>query len=132
MGKFLYFLLLAAFFQFSNTVPVMAQVPDTTIYKNLEVPAYSKGMAAFRYWVTKNYRFPKKAVEARVNGTVRVNFVVEKDGSLGDIKIVEDLGYGTGEEAVRVLKKASKWTPGIQDGLPVRVQYTMPIHLDFR
>ena len=49
-----------------------------------------------------------------------VTFVVEKDGSLTDIKVIRDIGYGTGKEAIRVLKKCPKWTPGEQNGKKVR------------
>ncbi|HTG67178.1 MAG TPA: energy transducer TonB, partial [Flavobacterium sp.] len=56
-----------------------------------------------------------------------VSFVVEKDGSLTDIKVLRDIGYGTGKEAIRVLQKSPKWNPGIQNGKPVRVQYSLPI-----
>ena len=59
-----------------------------------------------------------------------VSFVVEKDGTLGDFKIVKDLGYGTGEAAVSVLKTAQAWRPGVQNGRNVRVSYTLPITLN--
>ena len=52
---------------------------------------------------------------------------VEKDGSLTDIKVIRDIGYGTGKEAIRVLKKCPKWTPGEQNGKKVRVLYSLPI-----
>jgi len=52
---------------------------------------------------------------------------VEKDGSLTDIKVVRGIGSGCDEEAVRVLKNSPKWKPGIQNGRPVRVQYSVPI-----
>jgi protein TonB len=58
-----------------------------------------------------------------------MTFVVEKDGSVTDIKIIRDLGYGTGKEAKRVLENSPKWKPGIQNGRPVRVQYNLPISI---
>ena len=75
----------------------------------------------------KNLRYPQEAIEAGISGKVYISFVVEKDGSLTDIKVVRPLGSGTDEEAVRVLKNSPKWKPGIQNGRPVRVAYTMPI-----
>ncbi|MGE4348010.1 MAG: energy transducer TonB, partial [Flavobacteriaceae bacterium] len=57
---------------------------------------------------------------------------VETDGSLTDIKVIRDLGYGTGAEAVRVLKKSKKWKPGTQNGKPVRVKYTLPISINIQ
>lgn len=49
---------------------------------------------------------------------------------MDNLKVEQDLGYGTGEEAIRVLKRAKKWSPGIMRGVPVRVQYSIPIRLD--
>jgi protein TonB len=59
---------------------------------------------------------------------VVLTFVVERDGSLTDIKVLRSLGSGTDEEAVRVLKASPKWKPGIQNGRPVRVQYSIPVN----
>ena len=61
-----------------------------------------------------------------------VTFVIEKDGSLTDIKVIRDIGYGTGEEAIRVLKECKKWIPAEQNGQKVRVQYTLPISIQSR
>jgi len=104
---------------------------DTTIADSTEVsPEPEKGMQAFMQWVGRNYRFPKEAVKANVSGTIWVNFVVEVDGSLGDIEVVEDLGYGTKEAAIKLLKEAPKWKPGMLNGEPVRVLFSMPIRLN--
>jgi periplasmic protein TonB len=62
-----------------------------------------------------------------LKGKVYVTFVVEKDGSLTDIKVLRDIGYGTGKEAIRVLSKCPKWMPGEQNGKKVRVLYSLPI-----
>ncbi len=90
------------------------------------------GMQAFMSWIASNYEYPAAATENGVNGVVEVSFVVEKDGSLTDINIKRDLKYGTGDAAVRLLKKAKKWKPGIQNGRPVRVAYTLPIRLNLQ
>lgn len=104
--------------------------PDE-IFQSVEIqPEPPGGMAAFRKWIAENYVYPQAATEAGIKGTVHVTFVVEKDGSLTDIKVVRDLSYGTGQAAVNMLKKAKKWSPGIQNGRPVRVQYSLPIRLD--
>lgn len=101
------------------------------IFRSVEIqPEPPGGMAAFRKWIAENYVYPQAATEAGIKGTVHVTFVVEKDGSLTDIKVVRDLSYGTGQAAVNMLKKAKKWSPGIQNGRPVRVQYSLPIRLD--
>lgn len=75
------------------------------------------------------YEYPAPARENGVSGTVYLSFIVEKDGSLTNIKILRDIGFGTGEAAVRLFKTSGKWSPGIQNGLKVRVAYTQPIAL---
>src|SRR5690606_4683387 len=76
--------------------------------------------------------YPQGAIDAGVKGQVVVSFVVERDGRLTDIKVIKDLSYGTGTAAVNVLKKAKPWKPGIQNGRPVRVAYTLPIPLNLQ
>lgn len=101
-------------------------VEDNTVYNAVEVrPEFPGGLAKFYEFVSKNYRAP----EEEIAGKVMVQFVVEKDGSLTDIKVMRDLGYGTGAEAIRVLKKSPRWKPGIQNGRPVRVLYNLPISI---
>ena len=101
-------------------------VEDNTVYSAVEVrPDFPGGIQKFYDFVGKNYRAP----EEDVKGKVYVQFVVEKDGSLTDIKVQRDIGYGTGAEAIRVLKKSPKWKPGIQNGRPVRVLYSLPISI---
>ncbi|NGM73594.1 energy transducer TonB [Sphingobacterium sp. SGL-16] len=101
------------------------------IFQSVEIqPEPPGGLNAFRKWIGDNYQYPQAAIDAGVKGTVQVTFVVEKDGSLTDIKVARDLSYGTGQAAINVLKKAKKWSPGIQNGRPVRVAYSLPIRLD--
>ncbi len=100
---------------------------DNSIYNTagIEVkPEFPGGIEKFYSFVGKNYRVPD---EGGLRGKVYVTFVVEKDGSLTDIKVLRDIGYGTGKEAIRVLNKCPKWNPGIQNGKPVRVLYSLPI-----
>lgn len=100
---------------------------DTNIYNTagIEVkPDFPGGIEKFYKFVGNNYKTPE---EEGLKGKVYVTFVVEKDGSLTDIKVLRDIGYGTGAEAIRVLKKCPKWTPGEQNGKKVRVLYSLPI-----
>jgi protein TonB len=102
-------------------------VDDNNIYSNagIEVkPDFPGGLAKFYKFVGNNYRTPE---EEGLSGKVIVSFVVEKDGSLTDIKVIRDIGYGTGKEAIRVLKSCPKWNPGEQNGKKVRVLYSLPI-----
>jgi len=104
-------------------------VEDNNIYNTagIEVkPDFPGGMAKFYKYVGNNYQTPE---EEGLSGKVYVTFVVEKDGSLTDIKVVRDIGFGTGKEAVRVLKSCPKWNPGEQNGKKVRVLYSLPINI---
>ncbi|WP_418263985.1 energy transducer TonB [Flavobacterium faecale] len=112
-----------------GTGPKVSQVveEDNQIYNTagIEVkPEFPGGMEKFYSYVGKNYRAPE---EEGLKGKVYVTFVVEKDGSLTDIKVLRDIGFGTGKEAIRVLSKCPKWNPGVQNGKPVRVLYSLPI-----
>ena len=110
-----------------------AEIVDNNVYSSagIEVqPEFPGGVAGFAKYVQKNYRTPE--VEQDLKGRVFVEFVVEKDGSLTDIKVIRDLGFGTGAEAIRMLKNAPKWKPGVQNGKTIRVRYSLPIMLDIR
>lgn len=110
--------------------PINQEATEDTneIFTNVEVvPGFPGGLGQFGKFLEKNLRYPAIARENGIKGRVYCSFVVEKDGSLTDIKIARGIGGGCDEEAVRVLKNSPKWTPGIQNGRPVRVSYTIPI-----
>lgn len=86
------------------------------------------GMSAFSKFLSKNLRFPAEAQADGVSGRVFVSFVIEKDGHLSNITVERPAGHGFDEEALRVLKLAKAWKPGIQNGQPVRVKYSIPIN----
>lgn len=85
------------------------------------------GMEAFYKYLGKALKYPSQARRMGVEGKVYVQFVVEKDGTLTDIKIVKGIGAGCDEEAERVVKEAKKWKPGKQRGRPVRQRMVIPI-----
>jgi protein TonB len=97
---------------------------DNTIYNSAAVQvqaSFQGGPDAWRKYLERSYQAPE---EPGLNGKVLVSFVVEKDGSLTDIKVLKDIGFGTGAEAVRILKKGPKWTPAVQNGRNVRSTFT--------
>lgn len=106
-------------------------VEDNNVYgvfEALEVqPTFPGGMDKFYKYLSKAIRYPAMAQEQGVQGKVFLSFIIEKNGTLTDIKVVKTLGAGTDEEAVRVLKGSPKWMPGIQNGKEVRVKYNIPI-----
>jgi len=102
---------------------------DETVHPfgSIEVlPQPDGGMAGWAKFLQKNLQYPALARENNISGKVFVSFIVEKDGQLSNIKVSRGLGYGLDEESVRVLKLAKAWKPGIQNGHPVRVAYSIP------
>jgi periplasmic protein TonB len=91
-------------------------------------PEFPGGMAALGQFLGKNIRYPAAAQRANVSGRVFVSFVVNTDGSIQDVQTLKGLGFGTDEEAVRVVKSMPKWRAGKQSGRPVRVKYSLPIN----
>jgi hypothetical protein len=89
-----------------------------------EKPDFPGGIMEFYKFVGNNFKTPE---QPNLKGKVYITFIIEKDGSLSDIKNIRDIGYGTGEEAIRVLKICPKWIPGKMNGVPVRVMYSLPI-----
>jgi periplasmic protein TonB len=95
------------------------------------MPESFGGEGAWGKFLSRNLRFPGPAQEQQVSGRVILSFIVEKDGHLSNIVVERGAGYGFDEEAVRVLKLAKAWKPGVQNGQPVRVKYTIPISFQY-
>ena len=95
-----------------------------------EMPSFPGGDSERLKFLSKNIRYPQQASENGVHGTVFVSFVVKKDGSLDDVKILQGIGNGCDEEAIRVVKKMPRWNPGYQNGKKVAVLFHM--NIDFR
>ena len=93
-----------------------------------QMPAFPGGEEKLIEFVSKNVEYPQEAKEEGVQGRVFVGFVVEKDGSVGDVKLLRGIGHGCDEEAVRVVKMLPKWKPGMHNGEFVRVSYQIPIN----
>ena len=115
---------------FMANTTTMAQdkkVANDKVYEKVEVmPEFPGGEQAMMDFVGKNVQYPKEAMEKEISGRVLVGFIVEKDGSIADVKVVKGIGGGCDEEAVRVVKAMPKWKPGKDKGKPVRVSYVMP------
>ena len=92
-----------------------------------QMPQYPGGRDKFNRFLVKTVRYPAGAVEHHTQGAVIVQMVVEKDGSLSDVKVVRGVGDGCDEEAIRVVKLSAPWKPGSQNGHPERVMYAVPI-----
>jgi TonB family protein len=90
-------------------------------------PEFKGGISEFYQFLGKNLKYPDAMLRKNVQGKVFISLTVEKDGSLSDIKVEKDIGFGAADEAIRVLKLSPNWEPGYQNGQRVRVRYTLPI-----
>ncbi|MBX2954253.1 MAG: energy transducer TonB [Leadbetterella sp.] len=101
---------------------------EEEIFMSVEQDAqFPGGMSELMKYLNKNVKYPAVAQRANVGGKVVLRFVVEKDGSVAQISVLKSVGFGCDEEAVRVVKSMPKWSPGKQNGRPVRVWYTLPV-----
>ncbi|RFZ95569.1 TonB family protein [Mucilaginibacter conchicola] len=111
------------------SVETQQQLDGKPVFTAVEQsPSFPGGEEAFSKFISHTVKYPKEARERNIQGRVIASFIVEEDGSLSNIKIVRGVGYGTDEEAMRVLESSPKWKPGIQNGHTVRVQYAVPIN----
>ena len=90
-------------------------------------PAYPGGEKALFEYLANNIKYPKKALDNGIDGTVYVQFTIDKDGSVTDVKVLRGIGGGCNEEALRLIKSMPNWTPGTQQDIPVKVKYALPI-----
>lgn len=139
--------------EITNELQVSAEVTDDT--KNIEItpvvveeeeevveeqiftvvendPEFPGGMEALYKYLAQNIKYPQLARDNNITGRVYVTFVVEKDGSIANPKVLRDIGGGCGQEAIRVVKSMPKWTPGKQRGKAVRVQFNLPVNFSLK
>ena len=103
------------------------QNSNDIVYNSAEIkPDFPGGIQAFYEFVGNNYKMPDVK---DLKGKVYIKFIVEEDGSLNNFEIMRDIGHGTGEEAIRVLKLSPKWIPGEVEGNKVRTQFSLPISI---
>ena len=101
---------------------------EAPIHTVVEQPAqFPGGEAALLAYVAKNIKYPAIAVEQEIQGTVQLRFVVEANGSIGDVQVVKSLESHCDKEAVRVVKSLPRFIPGKQQGRPVRVWFNLPV-----
>jgi protein TonB len=92
-----------------------------------KMPVFVGGEPELFRFISKVINYPEQARELGIQGTVVVSFVVRKDGSATDIKLLKDIGAGCGKEALRVIQSMPYWIPGEMNGTPVNVRFTLPI-----
>lgn len=116
-----------------NTPPPPPAAAPTEVVTNkvfdvVEVmPSFPGGNGALMSYLSSNVKYPVVAQENGVQGRVIVSFVVERDGSISDVKVVRSVDPSLDREAARVVKSMPKWNPGKQNGSAVRVKYNVPV-----
>ncbi|RYU92359.1 energy transducer TonB [Mucilaginibacter terrigena] len=131
------------------SIAVKAQTADTTI-KNVKLiaadslekkmkqpgaftdfehpPQFPGGHQEFAKYLMANLRYPAESYSKRIQGRVILSMIVEKDGTVDEVKIVKGVADDIDREAIRVLSNSPKWLPGVQKGQPVRVRYAVPLN----
>ena len=103
---------------------------DDKVYEVCEqMPIFEGGDAALLKYLRENLKYPDKTKDRGVQGRLVIGFIVEKDGSLTDVKVLRPVDIDLDAEVLRLVKGMPKWIPGRQNGKRVRVRYLLPIHI---
>ena len=95
-------------------------------------PSFPGGLENLSKYIADNIKYPPLAKEYGITGKVYVSFIIEKDGTISNVKCIRDIGAGCCDEAILLVESMPKWNPGIQKGKPVRTKYTLPITFDLQ
>lgn len=110
--------------------PIIQEEDENQIYNTagIEVkPEFPGGNDKLTTYFSKYFQYSDEMKEAELRGKIFASFIMERDGTLTDIKIIRGIGYGTEKTALEVLKKMPRWSPGEQNGKKVRCSYIVPI-----
>ncbi|RDV14371.1 TonB family protein [Pontibacter diazotrophicus] len=96
-----------------------------------QMPEFPGGEQKMLNWLSRNIKYPKSMRKEKVQGLVVLSYVVEENGSIGEVEVVKELHPAADAEAVRMLNSMPAWKPGLQEGKPIDVRYTLPINYAF-
>ncbi len=118
-------------------VPVQVEEEEEVVEEEIftvveNEPEFPGGMEELYKYLGSSIKYPTIAKENNITGKVYVTFVIEKDGSIANPRILRDIGGGCGAEAIRVVKGMPKWKPGKQRGKAVRVQFNLPVSFNLQ
>jgi len=100
---------------------------DSLFYIVEKMPKYPGGDQELFKYLSENIHYPEQAKKGKVEGRVFINFVIERDGKVNQLRVAHGIGHGCDEEAARVVRNMKPWIPGTQGGKAVRVKYTLPV-----
>jgi hypothetical protein len=129
MRKKILFIIFSVFIsQISVSQATLSAVKSIAMpYETVELrPEFPGGLNEFLKYVAENF---KPNTEEELSGEIIVSFIIEGDGSISEVKVLKDIGRGTGNEAKRVVSNSPKWIPGKNLGKPARVQFVFPIKI---
>ena len=113
--------------KFDSKVAARNSETDTVMDKCEVMPKFPGGESGMMKFLTENVKYPKEALDKGITGRVLVEFVVERDGSINDVKIMKSVDPILDNEAIRIVKAMPKWEPGTMNGKAVRVKHTLPV-----
>jgi TonB family protein len=94
--------------------------------------SYPGGMHSFNRYIKKSLHYPSHAMNKHIQGKVLLNFTVEKDGSIGAVKVIKSVSPDLDAEAIRILKHSPKWHPTTECGKPARTEFNLPINFSLK
>jgi protein TonB len=111
-------------------IPALEEVAEEEIFFIVEkMPKFKgEGSGAFREYIQEHVQYPPIALDNGIAGTVYVQFTIDRNGNVVDVKVIRGVDPALDNEAIRVIASSPKWTPGEQRGRPVKVRFTFPIH----
>ena len=136
MKKQIFLTMMASVLMLSSSVNLMATTPENNPTEDKQervcdvvevMPQYPGGIPQMMKFIISNIKYPKDAIKKGMQGAVVVQFVVEPDGSVSNVHVVRSVFPSLDTEAVRMVKAMPKWSPGMQNGKPVRVRFNVPI-----
>jgi len=116
----------------ANVEEILPQVPiaeDEPIHFRVveQIPEFPGGMGAFVRWLSKNIKYPPQAQKQKIKGRTIVSFIVNKDGSVSDVKIEKSANTMLDSEVLRVMRTMPRWKAGVQNDQPCRTMVAVPI-----
>lgn len=111
-----------------NTIKVQSKVDANLVFDFVDkMPEFPGGQVEMIKFLSKNINYPTVALDQGLQGSIYVQFVIWKDGSVREVKVLRGVGSSLDNEAIRVIKMMPNWEPGTQRGIPVNTRYTLPI-----
>jgi protein TonB len=120
-------ILLAFHFSFSQELESKSKSNDTIVKsKSTTKNELNGGISKFYEYINKNFIQPDFEYPS---GKVIIVFTIKADGSVADVKLVKDMGFGIGRQLKQIIELSKGWTPGVKNGIPVDCTYTLPINI---